>query len=96
MAKLLVASVAESEFTEALTWYAERSIRAAEGFNGEFDQALDTIAHDPLRFPRCDERHRFYLMSRYPYQVIYRDFGDDWIVIAVAHVKRKPEYWAGR
>jgi plasmid stabilization system protein ParE len=96
MGKLLVASVAETEFTEALTWYAERSNRAAEGFNAEFDRALQAIGSDPLRFPLCDPRHRFYLMNRYPYQIIYRDHGDDWIVIAVAHTKRQPEYWSGR
>ena len=96
MAKLLVASAAESEFTEALAWYAERSMRAASGFDAEFDLALQTIASDPQRFPLCDDRHRFYLMSRYPYQIIYRSHGDDWIVIAVAHAKRLPKYWQGR
>jgi len=96
MARLLISSAAESEFTEALCWYAERSGRAAEGFDAEFDRALETISTDPLRFPRCDDRHRFYLMSRYPYQIIYRSQGDDWMVIAVAHAKRQPGYWTDR
>jgi plasmid stabilization system protein ParE len=91
-----VTSAAEWDFAEALCWYAERSQRAAEGFNAEFDKALELIGADPSRFPHCDVRHRFYLMDRYPYQIIYRDEGDEVVVIAVAHVKRKPRYWAGR
>lgn len=96
MGKPLVTSAAEWDFTEALGWYAERSLRAAEGFEAEFDKALDVIGSDPHRFPFCDNRHRFYLMGRYPYQVIYREHGDEWLVIAVAHAKKQPDSWMGR
>jgi plasmid stabilization system protein ParE len=97
MSKLRVLSPAEREYTEALCWYAERSMRAAEGFDTEFDKALETIRADPRRFPLCDERHRHYLMDRYPYQIIYREeSGDEVVVIAVAHTKRRTGYWAER
>jgi len=75
---------------------AERSQRAAEGFDAEFDKALAAIGADPRRFSLCDDRHRFYLMDRYPYQLIYREEADGVVVIAVAHAKRRPGYWAGR
>jgi plasmid stabilization system protein ParE len=96
MSKLRVISAAEWEYAEALRWYAERSAPAAEGFDEEVDKALDTIRKDPGRFPRCDDRHRFYLMDRYPYQIIYREEGDETVIIAIAHVKRRPGYWKGR
>jgi plasmid stabilization system protein ParE len=96
MSELRVTSAAERDFTDALCWYAVRSQRAAEGFDEEFDKALKTITVDPRRYPLCDERHRFYLLDRYPYQVIYRDEIDKVVVVAVAHAKRKPRYWAGR
>ena len=96
MSKPRIISAAEWEYTEALCWYAERSQRAAERFNAEFDRALEAISADPRRFPRCDERHRFYLMDRYPYQVIYREEADEVVVVAVAHARRRPRYWAGR
>jgi hypothetical protein len=35
-------------------------------------------------------------MRRYPFQVIFRLHGEDVLVIAVAHAKRKPLYWADR
>jgi plasmid stabilization system protein ParE len=47
MGRPLVTSAAEWDYTEALSWYAERSLRAAEGFEAEFAKALDTIGSNP-------------------------------------------------
>lgn len=80
MNELVVCSAAEAEYADALSWYSERSVQGAERFDAEFDQALETIASDPERFPRCDERHHYYLMRHFPYQLIFH-----WVVIAVAH-----------
>jgi plasmid stabilization system protein ParE len=96
MSKLLVTSAAEQDFTEALCWYTERSLQAAEGFEAELVRCLESIKAEPGRFPRCDPLHRYYLMRRYPYQIIYRERQDCLIVIAVAHAKRRPGYWANR
>ena len=96
MIDLVICSAAEGEYAEALAWYAERSAQAAERFDADFDQAMETIASDPTQFPRCDERHHFYLMRHFPYQIIYRQHRDHWVVIAVAHTARKPRYWWGR
>jgi plasmid stabilization system protein ParE len=96
MAEPIVSTAAEADYLEALVWYAKRSRRAAEGFEAEFDAALAKIAKAPLRFALCDQRHRRFLMRRYPYQVVYRIERDDVVVIAVAHAKRKPRFWKGR
>jgi len=96
MIELVVCSAAEDEYADALAWYAERSVQAGEQFESEFDHALRTIASDPGRFPRCDDRHQFYLMRRFPYQIIYRQHTDHWVVIAVAHTARRPRYWSAR
>jgi plasmid stabilization system protein ParE len=96
MAKLRVTSPAEREYTEALCWYAERSVAAANRFDEEFARALQVIASDPERFPVCDARHRFYLMRPFPFQIIFRSLADEVHVIAVAHTSRSPDYWTGR
>jgi plasmid stabilization system protein ParE len=96
MVDLLVSSAAEADYTDALLWYAERSVQAADLLDVEFDRALNVIAADPERFPLCDERHRYYLMRRFPYQVIYRRHEDHWVVIALAHTARAPGYWSDR
>ena len=43
-------SAAEIDYTESLTWYAERSIDIAHDFDAEFDRALSQILSDPERF----------------------------------------------
>jgi plasmid stabilization system protein ParE len=97
MDNLLIAEAAEEEYTEFLNWYAERSLRAAEGFEGAFQQALESIASHPERYPLCDDRHRFFLLKRYPFQIIYRRASEDrWLVVAVAHTSRRPGYWRYR
>jgi plasmid stabilization system protein ParE len=96
MADVLIAAAAEQDYTEALSWYAERSERAARGFETEFERAIQAIQMAPQRFPFCDGSHRFYLMRRYPFQVIYRETSGRMLIVAVAHAKRQPGYWQGR
>ena len=72
MANVIICSAAEVDFTESLKWYAERSIDAANDFDAEFDRAISQIAADPERFPMCDARHRYFLLRRFLFRIIYR------------------------
>jgi len=94
--KIVVYSLAEEEFSECLSWYAERSMQAAADFDREFDAALATISSNPERFPNCDTRHQFYLMRIFPIQIIFRHLDTEIHIVAVAHTSRKPKYWTGR
>jgi plasmid stabilization system protein ParE len=96
MVSLTICSAAEDDFTESLRWYAEHSVEAANDFDAEFDRALEAIARAPERFPQCDERHRYFLMRRFPFQVIYRVQGEQIAIIAVAHTSRSPDFWSHR
>jgi plasmid stabilization system protein ParE len=96
MASLIICSAAEADYAESLCWYAERSLEAADEFDQEFHRALDQIFSDPSRFPQCDSRHRYFLMRRFPFRIIYRMDGDNVVVIAVAHTARSPDYWGKR
>lgn len=96
MANVVILSAAEADYVASLTWFAERSIEAANAFDVEFDQALQQIASDPERFPSCDSRHRYYLLRRFPFRIIYRVVRSDIVIIAVAHGSRSPDYWVDR
>ena len=88
-----LASPALSDFAEAIAWYAERSVRALDGFDTELDRVMKDIASDPERFPRCDTRHRFATLRRYPYRVVYRDDRRPVVVVAIPHHSRGLTYW---
>jgi plasmid stabilization system protein ParE len=51
MVDVLVCSAAEDDYAEALSWYAERSVQAAERIGAEFDRVLKAITDAPERFP---------------------------------------------
>jgi plasmid stabilization system protein ParE len=96
MANVIVCSAAEVDFTESLKWYAERSIEAANDFDAEFNRAITQITADPERFPMCDVRHRYFLLRRFPFRIIYRITNSEILVVAVAHGSRSPDYWTSR
>lgn len=73
MREVLIGEGAAADYAVSLRWCAERSKPAAEGFEAEFDRVLAAIAANFERFPFCDDRHRFCLLKRYPFQVIFRD-----------------------
>jgi len=96
MANVRFLPAADQDYRDALAWYQARSARAAAGFEAAVEVALQRIADNPELWPSCDEQHRFYVLRRYPYSIIYRHDGGEIVVVAVAHSRRSPSYWQGR
>ncbi len=96
MGDVILCSAAEVDYTESLIWYAERSVEVANASDAEVIHTLGCVAVDPERYPKCDERHRFILMRRYPFQIIYRLVQKNVVIVAIAHVSRSPDFWEGR
>jgi len=84
------------EIDEARSWYEERSLAAAVGFEAELAHAVDQVIGAPLRWPRFRGGTRRYVFRRYPYSLIYRVEDDDVKVLAVAQDKRRSGYWISR
>jgi plasmid stabilization system protein ParE len=87
---------AEAEYEVALGWYFDRSATAANRFETAVNEAIEAIQSHPNMFPLCDQTHRFVMLKRYPFSVIYRVKADSVEVIALAHSKRRLGYWSGR
>lgn len=89
---------ASNEFAEAVRWYEEQR----QGLGAEFYESVVETTARIQDNPACgppvskDERTRRLLVSRFPYQVVYRLREDEIVIVAVAHVKRRPKYWRGR
>ena len=84
------------DYQESLAWYSKRSARATAGFETAIDVALQEIAKTPERWPLCDDRHRVYILRRYPFSIVYRVEAGDVLVVAIAHSSRDSAYWQGR
>lgn len=96
MDEVAIHPAAEAEYEYALGWYLDRSQEAALRFEVAFGEAIEAIRAHPTTFPMCDGIHRFVLLKRYPYSLVYRTDGDSTRVIALAHSKRRPGYWSNR
>lgn len=87
---------AQQEIQAAHDRYAQQSQHAAEGFLEELLFAFDRIQDWPHLYPAGAFGTQRLVLSRYPFSIVYRDLLTDIQILAVAHAKRLPGYWAGR
>jgi plasmid stabilization system protein ParE len=84
------------EYQIALEWYHARSSQASYRFEAEVERVLASVAADPDLFPKFDEAHRFAMLRRFPFSLIYESRGGQIEVMAMAHSRRQPGYWRDR
>lgn len=79
---------------------ADHYDRARPGLGDEYlaavDEAVALVAEAPSRWPRIDRRHHRFVLRRFPFSVVYRFDEQELIIVALAHHKRRPGYWARR
>jgi len=89
---------ASNELAEAVRWYETR--RA--GLGGElFDAVAATLtlietSPELGQTISTDGQTRRTLVARFPYQVVYRLRPKEIVIVAIAHLKRRPGYWKNR
>jgi plasmid stabilization system protein ParE len=87
-------ALAEAE--AAQQWYVERSLPTGQAFLEELTHAVERVSESPEQWPRYIEGTRRYVFHRFPFSLVYREKGNDVVIVAVAHGKRKPGYWKVR
>jgi plasmid stabilization system protein ParE len=87
---------ARREARDATRFYIARDPRVAERFVAAVDHAVARIAEAPQRWPPYLHGTRRYVLSRFPFEVVYRATDEAIQVVAVAHTRRKPGYWRRR
>ena len=89
-------AVARQELDDAFVWYQQQS----SGLGFEFLDEIDHVVHRVKAFPdSCAELTpgvRRALVNRFPYGLVYGQDAGAVIVVAVAHLHRKPRYWMSR
>jgi hypothetical protein len=73
-----------------------RAYRRADGFYEELLPALDRVQLRPSLYPPYLYSTQRVVLGRYPFSIVYRELPHDIQIIAVAHAKRRPGYWATR
>lgn len=96
MGDILFHPEAQAEYSAAVAWYQSRSPRAASRFETEVARVLALIGASPEMFPNYDDEHRFAVLHRFPYSIVYQIQSGQVYVVAVAHSSRSPGCWQGR
>lgn len=96
MANVVFHPEAQAEYQAALAWYQARSLQAALRFEAEVERVLGFISTNPDLFPKYDDEHRFAVLRRFSYSIVYQVQPGQIHVIAIAHSSRATGYWQGR
>lgn len=87
---------AEAEFYDAINFYEDCESGLGEAFSHEVFAAIGRILRFPESWQNFSRRSRRCLCNRFPYSIIYRVAGEEVVIYAIMHQKRKPGYWKNR
>ena len=86
----------ENEVKASYEWYQNQAKGLGEDFLTELETAYQAIVELPNTWPKFQKGFRRFLLSKFPFSVIYRFNRETVYVVAVMHNSRKPGYWSER
>jgi toxin ParE1/3/4 len=98
MAQVRFHRAARSELERAFAWYEKSNPEAAARFMLEVRDQAKRIAEAPERWPVVRGTTRRLTLDGFPFSIVYRYRAAEGLVwiVAVAHQRRRPDYWRGR
>lgn len=96
MSKVIFRPQARKEVREAFDHYAAESADVAADFLAEIERLIERAASHAQEGSPYSQGTRRFLLGRFPYSFIYSVEQDAVVVVAVAHYRRKPDYWLRR
>jgi plasmid stabilization system protein ParE len=94
--KVVFLAPAQNELDDAVAWYDRQAAGLGRELLDELDRAVRRALVFPLSYPEIEPGMRRCRLERFPYGVIYGLDGDTLVVVAVAHLHRRPRYWIDR
>lgn len=88
---------AEAEHLETVAYFESKRSGLGASYLAEFESLMLTVCEAPSRYRvETSPNIRRARMARFPYAVLFREFDGGVQVLAVAHYRRRPQYWLGR
>ena len=95
--KLVVGKLALAELHDAAAFYALKgNVELGLAFVAEFERTTNLVLANPLLGAVFRGTRRRYIFRRFPYSLIYQVAVEELRILAVAHHRRHPGYWAQR
>ena len=87
---------ARTEFEQAVAYYDQCGLGLGNEFTDEVEAAIRRVLHQPEAWTLYHHGTRRCLTRRFPYSIVYQIRPNLILVVAVAHLRREPGYWAAR
>jgi len=87
---------AEAEFYSAVDYYEDCRHGLGIEFAREVYATIDRVTKYPEAWSPMSENTRRCLVNRFPFGVIYQVKSGSVLIIAVADLRRRPDYWRER
>ena len=94
--KIRFLEIAQFELDDAIEYFNYEAPGLGNEFLTEVLNALDRIGKFPEAWHPCSKRTRRCQTRRFPYGIIYQLREKEILVVAIANLHRKPEYWNDR
>ncbi len=88
--------IAQMEIDAAFDWYEKQAIGLGYDLLDALNDTLRLVVSYPELHPLAGDNIRRCLFNRFPYALYYGTTEGQILVVAVAHLRRKPGYWHGR
>jgi hypothetical protein len=89
--------LAEQELNEAVDFYENERIGLGFEFASEIESSIKRILVFPNAWSKFGDKFRRILVNRFPFGIVYsQKENGDIVVIAVMHLRRKPNYFKNR
>lgn len=91
-----ILKVARGEFDEAREFYEIEQPGLGKKFASEIKEGMVRINQFPNAWPVERPEIRRYILHRFPYKIIYSIQESEIVILAFAHLHRRPDYWEDR
>jgi hypothetical protein len=96
MPRLVFHPALSSEIKASYDWYEDKANGLGDDFLSELELGFQAVIEYPDTWPLFTKRVRRFILSRFPYSILYQIAPDMILVVAVMHNSRKPGYWLNR
>ena len=87
---------AKKELEESVLYYESCRLGLGLEFAEEVYSAINRICTYPDAWAILSKKTRHCLVNRFPYSIVYQHVNGSVRIIAIANLRRKPDYWQSR
>ena len=88
--------LAREELNEAASFYEARVSGLGAAFLDDVDRSIEMLRENPRIGAAAGRTLRRVFIRRFPYSIIYALRGEEIVIVALAHQRKRPGYWRGR